>query len=131
MVKSDLTGPLQHVGPSASDSQHSSLPGPLGAVQHNAKGVRSQGHALRENMKNWGKTLQTWTILGPQVPREDQASVHENQKREKEGLGESRKKELTDKRKNKNERGNKLLVDVALCAGVFKIHKTFLRLHGQ
>lgn len=130
MVKADLTRPLQHVGPSPSDSQPSSLPGPLRVAQHNANGVRSQGHVLRENVKNWRKILQTWTILGPQVPREDQASVHENQKRE-EGLGESHKEELTDKRKNTNERGNKLHVDVALCAGVFKIHKTFLELQGQ
>lgn len=70
-------------------------------------------------MKNWREILQTWTIQGP---REDQASLHENQKREKEGLGKCHRKELTDKRRNKNERGNNLHVDVALCAGVFKIH---------
>ena len=100
-------------------------------AQHNAKRVRSQGDALREDVKNRREILQTWTILGPQVPREDQASSHENQKREKKGLEKSHKKELTDKRKNTNERGNKLHVDVALCARVFKIHKTFFKLHGQ
>lgn len=56
----------------------------------------------------------------------------EIQIREKEGLGKShKKKELTDKRKNIKEREKKLHVDVALCAGVFKIHRTFLKLQGQ
>lgn len=52
-------------------------------------------------------------------------------KREGRAGEESQKKELTDKRKNIKEREKKLHVDVALCAGVFKIHRTFLKLQGQ
>ena len=51
-------------------------------------------------------------------------------KREEAALGSiaKRSKQMRDRKK---ERGNKIYVDVALCAGVFKIHKTILKLQVQ